>query len=68
MTNQQIINKQRNISKELKLLSKNFKQQGFKNYHNKARCEINKKYGKFWREDLETQKTFDSDEFQMSYL
>jgi len=41
------------ISKELKNLSKQFQLEGISDYHNKARCEINKKYGKGWREALD---------------
>jgi hypothetical protein len=41
------------ISTELYNLSKQFELQGIKDYHNKARCEINKKYGKCWRSELD---------------
>lgn len=41
------------ISTELYSLSKKLELEGVKNHHNKARCEINKKYGKGWREDLD---------------
>jgi len=41
------------ISTELYNLSKKFELEGSKDFHNKARCEINKKYGKGWREDLD---------------
>ena len=41
------------ISTELYKLSKKFEAEGLKNFHNKAREEINKKYGKGWREDLD---------------
>lgn len=41
------------ISTELYNLSKKFELDGIKDFHNKARCEINKKYGKGWREDLD---------------
>lgn len=41
------------ISTELYNLSKKFESDCIKDFHNKARCEINKKYGKGWREDLD---------------
>jgi hypothetical protein len=41
------------ISNELKQLSLLYKSQNLNDYHNKARCEINKKYGKGWREALD---------------
>ena len=41
------------ISTELYNLSKQFEKEGKKDYHNMARCEINKKYGKFWRSELD---------------
>ena len=68
MNNKEIEKKQRGISKELKTLSKNLELQGLKDYHGKARCEINKKYGKGWREELEMQKTFKNEHFGMSYF
>ncbi|MGK0446567.1 MAG: hypothetical protein ACJA2M_000336 [Polaribacter sp.] len=68
MNNKEIEKKQKDISKELKTLSKNLKLQGVKDYHGKARCEINKKYGKGWREKLEMQKTFKKGDFNMSYF
>lgn len=40
------------ISTELHNLSKKLELEEVKDYHNKARSEINKKYGKGWREDL----------------
>lgn len=40
------------ISKELKELSTKLEGEGVRNFHNIARSEINKKYGKFWRERL----------------
>jgi hypothetical protein len=67
MDNKEITKKQRSISKELKNLSKELELQGVKDYHGKARCEINKKYGKGWREALEIQKTFEKGEIKMSY-
>ena len=56
MINREIEKKQRRIGKELKILSEKLKLQGLKNYHIHARCEINKKYGKGWRENLEMKK------------
>lgn len=41
------------ISSELSNLSNQFKLEGRLNYHNAARSEINKKYGKGWREALD---------------
>lgn len=41
------------ISAELSNLSKQYKLEGRTNYHNYARCDINKKYGKGWREELD---------------
>ena len=41
------------ISNELYNLSKQFEKEGKKDFHNMARCEINKKYGKFWRSELD---------------
>ena len=41
------------ISTELYNLSKEFEINGIKDYHNKARAEINKKYGKCWRSELD---------------
>lgn len=41
------------ISTELYNLSKQFELDGNKNPHIDARCEINKKYGKGWRENLD---------------
>ncbi len=41
------------ISTELYNLSKKLEENGDTNPHINARCEINKKYGKGWREDLE---------------
>jgi len=67
MNNKEIIKKQKSISKELKDLSKELELKGVKGYHDKARCEINKKYGKGWREALEMQKTFEKGEIKMSY-
>ena len=41
------------ISDELSNLSKQYKLEGRANYHNDARSDINKKYGKGWREELD---------------
>ena len=41
------------ISTEIYNLSKEFEIKGLKDFHNKARAEINKKYGKFWRSELD---------------
>lgn len=41
------------ISTELYTISKQFEQQGVKDFHNRARSEINKKYGRGWRADLD---------------
>tara|TARA_R110002124_G_scaffold283633_1_gene459847 strand:- start:177 stop:377 length:201 start_codon:yes stop_codon:yes gene_type:complete len=57
MSNIEIIREQKRISKELKNLSKKYEKDGVKNFHNLSRYEINKKYGKGWREDLELRKT-----------
>ena len=66
MDNKEITKEQKRISKELKFLSKHLKEQGVSNFHNTARQEINKKYGKGWRERLEMMKV---DEFiSMSYF
>ena len=60
-TDENIIDKYcKKISKELVVLSKEFEKNGEKDYHNKARCEINKKYGKFWRESLTSKKIYNS--------
>lgn len=60
-TDEKIINKYtKQISKELVKLSKEFQSKGEPDYHNKARCEINKKYGKFWRERLNIKKIYNS--------
>lgn len=40
------------ILKEIKVLSNHYKLEGHTDYHNKAREEINKKYGKGWREQF----------------
>lgn len=40
------------ISKELKDLSLQLKNEGHPNYHNEAKRLINIKYGKSWRESL----------------
>lgn len=60
-TDEKIIDKYcKKISKELTALSKEFELIGDKDYHNKARAEINKKYGKFWRERLNIKKIYNS--------
>jgi hypothetical protein len=41
------------ILKEIKVLSNQYKLEGHTDYHNKAREEINKKYGKGWRGHFE---------------
>ena len=41
------------ILKEIKVLSNQYKVEGHPDYHNKAREEINKKYGKGWRGQFE---------------
>ena len=48
----------RSISTELKNLSKKLESEGNKTHHQDARCEINKKYGKFWRERLTEKKIY----------
>ena len=65
--NKELEKQQKKISSELRELSKSFAKEGVKGFHDKARCEINKKYGKGWRENLEFQKSFDKGEFNMSY-
>lgn len=45
--------KSKRISKELSDLSKQYKLEDKPNYHNQARYEINQKYGKGWREELD---------------
>ena len=58
-TDEKIINKwSKQISRELVKLSKEFQAKEEPDYHNKARCEINKKYGKFWRERLNMKKIY----------
>jgi len=52
MRNNEFLNKSKKISKELKELSSKLENDGVKGFHDKARAEINKKYGKFWRENL----------------
>lgn len=60
-TDEKIIDKYtKQISKELYHLSKEFEANGDTNAHVNARCEINKKYGKFWRERLNTKKIYNS--------
>ena len=58
-TNEKIIDKYtKQISTELYHLSKEFEANGDTNAHVNARCEINKKYGKFWRERLNVKKIY----------
>jgi hypothetical protein len=60
-TNEKIIDKYtKRISTELYHLSKEFEANGDTNAHVNARCEINKKYGKFWRERLNVKKIYNS--------
>ena len=60
-TDEKIIDKYiKQISTELYHLSKEFEAKGDTNYHVNARCEINKKYGKFWRERLKMKKIYNS--------
>lgn len=54
--------KSKEISTELRNLSKQFQSEGRPNYHNDARCEINKKYGKFWRSELDKECVFSTEE------
>ena len=57
-TDEKIIDKYtKQISTELYHLSKEFEANGDTNAHVNARCEINKKYGKFWRERLSVSYT-----------
>ena len=59
---------QKRISKELRSLSIKLKSERHKNHHNEARRQINKKYGKGWRETLEFKKPInDKDYGEMSY-
>jgi len=61
LTNEKIIDKYtKQISTELYHLSKEFEANGDTNAHVNARCEINKKYGKFWRERLNLKKIYNS--------
>lgn len=50
--NKNILAEINSISKEVYLLSTIYEAQGLPDFHNKARAEINKKYGKGWRETL----------------
>ena len=60
-TDEKIIDKYtKQISTELYNLSKEFEAKGDTNAHVNARCEINKKYGKFWRERLNMKKIYNS--------
>ena len=58
-TDEKIIDKYtKQISTELYNLSKELEAKGDTNAHVNARCEINKKYGKFWRERLNIKKIY----------
>ena len=60
-TDEKIIDKYiKQISTELYHLSKDFEAKGDTNAHINARHEINKKYGKFWRERLNSKKIYNS--------
>ena len=60
-TDEKIIDKYtKQISTELYHLSKELEAKGDTNAHVNARCEINKKYGKFWRERLNVKKIYNS--------
>jgi hypothetical protein len=60
-TDEKIIDKYtKQISTELYNLSKELEANGDTNAHVNARCEINKKYGKFWRERLDMKKIYNS--------
>lgn len=60
-TDEKIIDKYtKQISTELYHLSKELEANGDTNAHVNARCEINKKYGKFWRERLNMKKIYSS--------
>ena len=60
-TDEKIINKYiKQISTKLYHLSKDFEAKGDTNSHINARHEINKKYGKFWRERLNSKKIYNS--------
>lgn len=60
-TDEKIIDKYtKQISTELYNLLKELEAKGDRNYHINARCEINKKYGKFWRERLNMKKIYNS--------
>lgn len=60
-TDEKIIDKYtKQISTELYNLSKELEANGDTNAHVNARCEINKKYGKFWRERLNMKKIYNS--------
>ena len=69
-TDEKIIDKYtKQISTELYHLSKELEAKGDTNAHVNARCEINKKYGKFWRERLNVKKIYNSKNLfgKMSY-
>lgn len=56
----------KSISKELKEISNRNKSQGIKDYHGQAQAEINRKYGKFWRERLDMKKIYNESPFKES--
>lgn len=61
---ERVINKYiKQIGKEVYELSKKFEANGDTNALINARCEINKRYGKFWRERLNRKKIFDKRAF-----
>jgi len=51
------------IGKEVHLLSKEFEAKGDKDALGSARCQINKKYGKWWRDRLVRKKIFHKNAF-----
>ena len=67
-SNKELLAEMKRISKEIKTLSLKLKEEGFKNHHDMARCEANKKYGKGWREELQMQMTYKKGELDVSYF
>lgn len=60
-TDEKIIDRYtKQISTELYHLSRELEANGDTNAHVNARCEINKKYGKFWRGRLKLKKIYRS--------
>lgn len=51
--NKVILAEIKSISREVYLLSKEYEAQAMPDFHNKARAEVNKKYGKGWKETLQ---------------